>query len=250
LEVTGLPAVVKPHRSYVREGARLRQRRHEFVHAANELAPALQRLRGADGRLPLVQAFVRGRSISTTVVLRAGRVLALVARETMSFEPVGGGTSVWKRTIPPDGPGVQEAVAFLQAVGYEGLAEVEYQVGDDGVPRLMEIGARLHGWVPLAVHAGVDLPLIAAQALLGDELDGPTPYRVGAEMRWPSGELGRLRTALSRDPQLPPGVSRLDVLAKAWPPWRPGMAYDGIVLDDPGPWRPTFRRRRVRPAAR
>ena len=230
----GLPAVVKPRRSYVREGTRLRQRRHGFVRTRAELDAALRHHAEPDGTLPVVEAYVPGRSLSASAVLRSGEVLALVARETLSFDPIAGGTSVWKRTVSPDAPGVREAVALLRALGYEGLAEVEYQVGGDGVPRLMEIGVRVHGWVPLAIHAGVDLPLVAARALLGDDLPDAAPYRVGVEMRWPRGEVNRLLAALRGD-RLPPGVTRAEVLAKAWPPWRPGLAYDGIALDDPGP---------------
>jgi biotin carboxylase len=232
----GAPAVLKARRSYRREGARLIQRRHAFVQSASEVAAALPPILGDDGELPVVQSFVPGRSLSVSAVLRDGRVLALAARETLSFDPIVGGTSVWKRTVAPDDVGVQEAIAFMRALGYEGIGEVEYQVGTDGVPRLMEVGVRLHGWVPLALHAGVDLTLVAARALLGDELPERTGYRVGAEMRWPAGEIGRLRAVARRDAGLPPGMRRRDVIAKAWPPWRPGMAYDGIDLSDPGPW--------------
>jgi biotin carboxylase len=177
-------------------------------------------------------------------------VLASVARETLSFDPIPGGNSVWKRTVPFDDVGVAEALALLRAVEYEGLAEVEYQIDAEGSPRLMEIGVRVHGWIPLAVHAGADLPLIAAQALLGDEPGEELRGRVGAEMRWPKGELNRLRAAFSRTPELPPGTTRRGVIAAAWPPWRPGIAYDGIDLDDPGPWLPAaLKRRRAQPSS-
>lgn len=232
----GVPAVLKARRSYRREGPRLIQRRHAFVDGPSEVAAAIPPTLGDDGELPIVQAFVPGRSLSLSAVLQDGRVVGVAARETISFEPIGGGTSVWKRTVAPNDTGVQEAIAFMRALGYEGLGEVEYQVGEDGVPRLMEVGVRLHGWVPLAMHAGADLPLLACRALLGEGLPENTAYRVGAEMRWPAGELARLLAISRRSPALPPGMRRRDVLAKAWPPWRPGMAYDGVDLDDLRPW--------------
>jgi biotin carboxylase len=250
LDVTGLPAVVKSRRSYVMEGGRFRQRRHAFVRTSPELEQVLPLQMEADGSLPIVQAYVPGRSLSATAVLQHGRVVAAAARETLSFEPIAGGTSVWKRTIPPTDVGVQEAFALLRAIGYEGLAEVEYQVGADGVPRLMEIGVRLHGWVALAMHAGVDLPMVAARALLGESLPESADYRVGVEMRWPAGEVLRLRAALASRTSLPPGVSRLDVLAKAWPPWKPGMRYDGVDPADLGPLLGGITRVRARRAAR
>jgi predicted ATP-grasp superfamily ATP-dependent carboligase len=244
----GLPAVVKPRRSYFAEGSALVHRRSRFVEDPEELADALAASAEKDS-LPVLQAFVPGRSLAVTAVLREGRLLAYAARETFSFIPIGGGTSVWKRTIPPDDVGVQDALELLRGIGYEGLAEVEYQVGADGVPRLMEIGVRVHGWIGLAISAGVNLPVIAAGALLGDRLPDAQPYRVGTEMRWPAGELRRIRMAFGPRTKLPPGVSRAGLLGKAWPPWRAGMRYDGIDFNDLVPWVPKpFRPRRRRSA--
>lgn len=246
IDAIGLPLVVKPRHSYRSRDGRLVQRRSRFVDEPAQLDEALRSCADADS-LPVVQAFVPGRSLAVTAVIRRGTVLARVARETFSFLPIGGGTSVWKRTIPPDAPGVEAATGLLQAIGYEGLAEVEYQLGDDGVPRLMEIGVRAHGWIGLAIAAGVDLPAIAAAALVGDEAPAPPPYRVGLEMRWPAGELRRLAAAASPRPGLPPGVTRAGVLEKSWPPWKPGMRYDGFDLADPFPWLPVvWRLRRSR----
>jgi carbamoyl-phosphate synthase large subunit len=236
LEQLGMPCVVKPRRSYALQHGRLVQRRHRIVRAPHELEPALDACSEPDGTLPVVQELVPGRSLSVSAVVQEGRVLGYVARETLSFHPVAGGTSVWKRTIPPDDAGVADALRLLRQIGLEGLAEVEYQVDADGVPRLMEIGARAHGWVPLAVAAGVDLPLLAAQVALGERPEPVETYRVGVEMRWPAGELKRLAAALRPGAELPPGTTRRGVVATLWPPWRPGMRYDGVELGDLRPW--------------
>ena len=252
-EEIGLPCVVKPRRSYTAEGAGLRHRRHVFVRRMDELEPALRSQAEPDGRLPIVQAYVPGRSLAVSAVMRQGEVLAFVARETLSFEPIEGGNSVWKRTIPPDDSGVETALDLLRSVRFEGLGEVEYQVDADGVARLMEIGARAHGWLALAIAAGVDLPYVAARSLVDEDVPRPSRYKVGLEMRWPAGEIARLRRALAPRVQLPPSVRRRDVIARAWPPWRPGMLYDGLTLEDPGPWLPFLRlraRARRAPAAR
>ncbi len=243
LSELGLPCVVKPRHSYAWNGRRMTHRRHSFVRAPNELSAALAA--GADhgGALPILQAYVPGRAISVSAVLSHRRVLASVARETLSFHPVAGGTSVWKRTIPAGDVGIHQALKLLQDIGYEGLAEVEYQVGADGVPRLMEIGPRPHGWISLACAAGVDLPLVAARALIGEAVGEQRPYRVGVEMRWPAGELDRIHDALRFRTDLPPGVSRAQVLSRSWPPWRRGMLYDNIDLSDLGPWVPERLRR-------
>ena len=247
-EEIGLPCVVKPRRSYTAEGIGLRHRRHVFIRQLGDLEPALGSQAEPDGQLPIVQAYVPGRSLAVSAVLRRGEVLAFVARETLSFDPIEGGTSVWKRTIAPDDVGVAAALDLLRTVGFEGLGEVEYQVDAGGTPRLMEIGARAHGWLALAIAAGVDLPYIAARSLYDEDVPRQAPYKVGLEMRWPAGEIARLRRALAHGTHLPPSVRRRDVVGLAWPPWRPGMRYDGLTLDDLGPWIPARLRARARRA--
>jgi predicted ATP-grasp superfamily ATP-dependent carboligase len=219
------------------------QRRYFVVRNRDEARVAADRL-GRDGTVPIVEAFVPGRSLAVTSVVDGGRTVAGVAREALTFYPISGGASCWRRTVAPDDVGVAEAFTLLEAVGYFGLGEVEYQVVD-GRPHLMEIGVRAHGWLSLAIAAGVDLPLIGARAALGEPLDaadGPA-WQVGVEMRSPGGELSRLREALDPRVTLPATYTRRGVVAKAWPPWRPGMRYDHVDFGDLGPWAPRFVRR-------
>jgi predicted ATP-grasp superfamily ATP-dependent carboligase len=234
----GFPCVVKPRHSYVRR-ERFTHRRHRIVGSEAELGGAVAALAEADGTPPLIQAFVPGRSLAVSAVVDRGEPVALAVRETRSFDPLKGGTSVWKRTLPVSEAGVDAALRLLQAIGFDGLAEVEYQVDADGCPRLMEINPRLHGWTSLAVAAGADLPLAAARAAVGEPAGGPMIARPGVETRWLGGEVNRIRQLLHRRPELPPGQTRSGELRKAWPPWRRGMRYDGLDLADP---RPAFAR--------
>ena len=231
----GFPCVVKPRRSFQLVGGRLRQLRHVIVIERAAAESAVRALTGDDGLLPIVQEYVEGRALAVTAVVHHRGVVAHSARETLSFYPLGGGTSVWKRTVPPDTEGVSEALAFLAASGLDGIAELEYKLSSAG-PRFMEVGPRLHGWIPLAEVSAPGLLEAAVRAAF-DELVTPIPsYRPNVEMRWIGGELRRL-AALVRGPLLP-GTSRMDVLRAAWPPWRPAMRYDAIDFSDPGPWLP------------
>jgi carbamoylphosphate synthase large subunit len=238
LDRIGLPCVAKPRRSWIREGDAVVQRRYRLVQARGQLREIIRELRDGSGALPVLQAYVPGRSLSVSAVIHRGEVLAYVPIEKLSAYPLAGGTGVWRRTLPADAVGVQESLRLLQRIGYEGLAQVEYQVGADGMPALMEINARLHGYIALPIAAGADLPLIAARALLGGPVERCDTYRVGLEQRWLHGEAARLRDALLGRARLPSGESRRRVMAAAWPPWRPGMRYDEVDLRDPWPYLP------------
>ena len=234
----GFPCVVKPRRSFEPASTGTRHLRHAVVSSPVEAAQAARRLSGADGGPPLVQELVPGSAIAVTFVIQDGRPLARAVRETLSFWPVTGGTSVWKRALPLDTPGVAEAERFLLSFGLEGLTEIEYQLDAKGVPRLMEVGPRAHGWIPLAEAACPGLIETAAAVALGREAPERHSYRGGIEMRWISGEVARIRLGLSRRAELPPSLSRAGVICASWPPWKPGMRYDIVDLHDPLPWAP------------
>jgi hypothetical protein len=220
--------------------------RHVVVSTPEQAEAAARSLCDVDGAPPLVQAFVEGRAVAATFVMRDGRTLARAVRETLSFWPVNGGTSVWKRSLPLDTPGVAEAERFLLAFGLEGLAEIEYQLDGSDVPRLMEVGPRAHGWIPLAEAACPGLVETAAAVAVGREARELHDYRPGIEMRWLRGELARVHLGLRPSGEFPPAMSRASVVGKAWPPWKPGMRYDIIDLDDPLPWVPRPLARLVR----
>lgn len=230
----GLPCVVKPRRSYQVVDGVHRHLRHTVVASAAQAEAAGNGLTG-DAGPPVVQALLEGRSLAVTAVIQHGAIVACIARETLTFYPLLGGTSVRRRTISMDEPHARAAADLLVQLGVDGLAEVEYQLCPDGVAGLMEIGPRPHGWIPLAVAAGVDVPRLAAEVAVGDEVAPALDYREGVEMLWPGGELHRLRDALSRSVDIPYPLTRRGVLAASWPPWRPGMRLDGISLHDPWP---------------
>jgi carbamoyl-phosphate synthase large subunit len=231
----GFPCAVKPRRSYARRGDERPYARHTVARSPEEAR------RAAEGYLrrgfgpPLVQEWVPGRSIGVAAVVRRGRVLGWGAREAFHQWPVAGGVAVWRRTVPETEPGVREALQLFRHLGFEGLGDVQYHIAEDGTARLMELGARVYGWLPLTVLAGADLPRIAVDSFRGLEPPETVAARPGLEMRWLVGELQRLREAFGPRVALPPGTGRLDVIREAWPLWRPSMHYDGVGFGDASP---------------
>jgi predicted ATP-grasp superfamily ATP-dependent carboligase len=74
------------------------------------------------------------------------------------------------------------SVRFLQAIGYYGLAELEYKLDPrDGVYKLLDVNARTWGYHTLGTAADVDFPYLLYRDQLGDELAGG---RARAGVRW------------------------------------------------------------------
>jgi hypothetical protein len=228
----GYPCVIKPRRSYARHGNALHSARLVFATGPDEVRRAIDQYVQEGFTMPLVQAWVPGRSIGVAAVVRRGRVLAWGAREAFSQLPIRGGSAVWRATVGPGEPGVEQALELLRRVGFEGMGDVQYHIARDGTPTLMEIGARTYGWLPLTIAAGADLPVIAARALEGIEPEGTVVARPGLHMRWVRGELGRIQELLAPRVQLPPGASRGDVLRQLWPLFGDSMLYDGWRTGD------------------
>jgi carbamoyl-phosphate synthase large subunit len=229
----GFPCAVKPRRSYGRLGDERPYSRHTVVHSPEQVRRAVERkYLGRGFELPIVQAWTPGRSIGVAAVFREGRLLGWGAREAFRQWPIAGGVAVWRRTVPETTPGVHEALQLFRDLRFEGLGDVQYHIDADGTPRLMELGARVYGWLPLTVFAGADLPRIAVDSFFGRESTETVAARPGIEMRWIVGELQRLWEALHPNASLPPGTSRADVFKQAWPLWRPSMHYDGLGFGD------------------
>jgi carbamoyl-phosphate synthase large subunit len=228
----GFPCAVKPRRSYGRLGDTRPYARHTVVHSPQETRAAVERYLARGFELPIVQAWTPGRSIGVGVVAREGRILAWGAREAYRQWPIAGGVAVWRRTVGPEEPGISEVFRFLGELGFDGLGDLQYHIDAEGTPRLMELGARVYGWLPLTVLAGADLPAIAARSFEGVEPEQTVAARPGIEMRWILGELSRLWEAMHPNVSLPPGTRRRDVFRQAWPLWRPSMHYDGFGLGD------------------
>jgi D-aspartate ligase len=103
-----------------------------------------------------------------------GRVVAHRTRQhPMDF----GHATTYACTV--DIPELEEtARQFLQAMGYYGLSEIEFMLDPrDGKYKLIEMNARTWGWHTLAINAGVDLPYLLFQDMLGQKTAPVKPSR-------------------------------------------------------------------------
>lgn len=152
------PVIVKPRRGAGSRGVRLVDDRDELEDIGT----------GSD---LIIQEHLPGAEYSVDVLAASdGHVVAAVPR---TRERVDSGVSIAGRTVR-DPELVEAASAAARAVGLVGVANVQLRRDKDGVPALLEINPRFPGAMPLTIAAGVDMPSLYLDLLLGN----PVPEHV------------------------------------------------------------------------
>lgn len=236
-EDVSFPVVVKPVASEVLDAAG-----NTMTTGAPRYARTPEELRAAfadvAGRSPevLLQEFVAGTGAGYFALMRHGELRAEFAHERLrDVKPTGSGSAL-RRSARVD-PRVRDAaLKLLGALGWHGVAMVEFRVRPDGAPVFLEVNGRFWHSLALAIHAGVDFPaLLAALARDGDVGVNPG-YRVGVRCRWLLGDTRHLAAVLLGPPAGYPGPfpRRLDTLREFVRPVR-GTRHDNFTLRDPLP---------------
>lgn len=99
---------------------------------------------------------------------------------------------------------MQQSIALLQALEWEGIAMVEYRHDPaTGESALMEVNGRFWGSLPLAYHAGAEFSFLCYQLIGNNEAVANTTYRSGIRCRYMVPESRRLVRILFGQQQLP-----------------------------------------------
>lgn len=192
------PVVVKPHRSELHgEDGVVRHLGALYVRSIDELRSALASLPGARG---LVQPFLPGPMWSFAGVSWRGRlVAALQARGDRSW-PLPCGSISHAETVPLDWA-LSDAIArLLRSVGWDGLFQVDL-FERSGEYFVIDLNPRVYTSLSQASRAGLNLPAIWVDLLLGREPDVPASYRVGVHYRHDEGDLRALAHMLAHGPR-------------------------------------------------
>jgi predicted ATP-grasp superfamily ATP-dependent carboligase len=183
------PLAVKPPRTMTAgPGGVLRSVAVRRVDSPGELRRAVESMPGDRW---LVQPWLAGGLAAVGGVAWRGRLVAAVHQVADRIYPPGAGISAYARTVPAD-PGLAAGVAGLAAeLGWSGLLQAQF-VGD----HLIDVNPRMYGSLALAVAAGLNLPAIWADLLLGrSPVVGA--YRVGVRFRSEERDAGALAAAVS-----------------------------------------------------
>ena len=142
--------------------------------------------------------------------------------------------------MPLDEELVQKSYEMLRAVGWQGVAMVEFKVDRrDGRPKLMEVNGRFWGSLQLPVDAGMNFPLLLYRAAAGEKIIPQFDYKIAVKHRWFLGDLDHLLIRLTH-PIGPNGSSggeesRLRACLNFLKFFEPSLHYEVLRFDDPWP---------------
>ena len=129
----------------------------------------------------LVQDYLPGEEYSVDVLADVtGHVVAAVPRVR---ERVDSGVSVAGRTVH-DAELERLGAGVAAATGLTYVANVQFRRDTGGKPALLEVNPRFPGAMPLTVASGVDMPLMALDALRGRPLPTRADFRDTAMVRY------------------------------------------------------------------
>lgn len=242
------PAVLKPRSSERLFGGRIQSTgAPHYASNAGEFCQAWREIsRRADGIL--AQEYIQGAGEGYFALMHHGEPRAEFAhRRIRDVRPTGSGSAV--RVSTRAKAELREAgMAILRALGWHGVAMVEFRVRPDSKPVFMEVNGRFWNSLALAVYAGADFPALLAHMAEHGDVDCPPPYREGVRCRWLLGDFRHLGAVWRGIPRgysgKYPGRLRttLDFLTPV-----PGTYHDNFELRDPlpelGDWLDFFFRR-------
>ena len=188
----GFPVVLKPARSrYLRQG-KVISTGVEIVQEIDQIAERMEHCQWIDDIPCLVQQFVPGHGAGVFSLCSSIGPVGWFAHRRIREKPPTGGVSVLSESTIVD-PVMQAAAAkLLNAAHWFGVAMVEFRIGKDGTPYLMEVNGRFWGSLQLAIDCGFDFPWLLYQIAHGRVTPSMPSYDTGRRLRWLLGDLDSL----------------------------------------------------------
>lgn len=195
------------------------------------------------GIFPLIQEYCAGHGLGQFILMHKGRAHYTFQHQRVHEWPPEGGFSSMCESLPRERHQalMQQSIALLQALEWEGIAMVEYRHDPaTGESALMEVNGRFWGSLPLAYHAGAEFPFLCYQLLGNNEAVANTTYRSGIRCRYMVPETRRLVRILFGQQQIADKTlvfRRLpELLGYCFDFLRLGSSYYVFELRDPRPF--------------
>ncbi len=206
-----------------------------YARDASEMMEAFASMRERSSFV-LAQEFVEGEGAGYFALMREGELrMEFAHRRIRDVRPTGSGSAV-RESVNVDSRIREAGLRILQALGWHGVAMVEFRVRADGTPVFLEVNGRFWHSLSLAVYSGADFPLMLARLAEGGDVTPDSSYRTGVRCRWLLGDFRHLIGVLRGAPPAFTGKfpSRARTLASFILPVR-GTYHDNFIVRDPLP---------------
>ena len=229
-----LPVVLKPKASFgqVVGGRQMVRKAYSWEAMERHLEDMCSR-----GPVSVQENFI-GRGVGVELLMKQGEML-LAFQHMRLHEPMHGGGSSYRMSVPLHPALVNAAVRMLGHVHYTGVAMVEFKMNPEtGRWLLIEINGRFWGSLPLAVAAGADFPLALTQLLVEGKTCFSQEFRTGLCCRNFRADLSWQRANLRAD-RKDPTLASLPLSQVLWETVRNVALLrersDTFTWDDPMP---------------
>jgi biotin carboxylase len=167
LASVSLPAVLKPRRGNGAKGIVIVR---DAVRGAAAYRNLVQQFQLDAGNLPLIQEYLDGVQMGCCFIAIDGEVKARFVERYVRCKQAGFGTSVLRE--PAASPEIENLTARLaRELRWTGIGHLDFILGPDGEPYLLELNPRFWGALNLAIQNGFDFPAALASLALTGAVD-------------------------------------------------------------------------------
>jgi predicted ATP-grasp superfamily ATP-dependent carboligase len=180
------PMVAKPYHKSCETDFKVR-----YYSSYEQLHQALSDDANLGSRI-LLQEFAQGDGVGVEILMHNSETVAIFQHRRLKEHPASGGAAAVAIAEAPEPFLVDQAIALLRAVEWEGIAMVEFRYDrEHRKSSLMEVNGRYWGTLALPIHAGIDFPWYEWQIVHGEIPAVPMRYAVGTRWRWGAGYIRR-----------------------------------------------------------
>lgn len=190
LQPGDFPVVVKNRRHWRPGQHRTHRLETRVCHSREALEGTLAQF-SADGDEPILQEHRRGTLGALIGLVHEGRLLGRVQQVSTRLWPTPSGASARAHTVPVDPTLADSAERLLARLGWEGLVELQFLTGEDGVPRLIDFNGRYFGSLALSEKARPGLVDAWARQAAGLEVPLLPDGEAGHRYQWFPGDVRR-----------------------------------------------------------
>lgn len=136
----------------------------------------------APSNYPLIQEYVEGDGYGVSVLFNRGDLRAKFTHKRLREYPISGGPSTYRISV--NEPKMEDiATRLLEYFNWHGVAMVEFKMGNNNKPVLMEVNPRFWGSLNQAVQSGVDFPYLLYSMAVDGDVKPVFNYNVGLKTR-------------------------------------------------------------------